>query len=259
MVLLIVSLATTLTNVVIIYKLRLIPGFQYFDVTKDRVIFHKDAYIDKILLAKNKISGLSTVTGNIELRSGNSSLRLDHNGIEVSATYGFEVRCPHTGEQLFPFDFSSVPLTTVRTLSVPSGISEVKLIRSPVNEDLNIFAKERIRIRGNKGVTIEGKHINVQAASIFLASINSSITMDAPGGVYLNMHLLRNKMIGSEGGSGGQTGADGGQSISKPTSRLPQFLLCVCAKNGRLFRMAVKDHTSSCADARFPQSENPCV
>ena len=251
--LLIVSLVTIITNVVIIYKLRLIPGFSFFDFAEDRVVFHKDAYIDRIQLAKNKISGLSTITGNIEVKAGDereaSWLRLNQDGIQISSQRGFEVRCPKTGQRLFPFDFGSVPLHTIKTLTVPSGVRDVKMIRSPIDEDLDISARERIRIRGNGGVSIEGKHIKLEADSIFMASINSSIIFDGHKGVYLDMKMLNSKKSGNDSLSSSQTTA----------TKTPQFKLCICAKNGRLFRIPVKDQTSSCADARFPQSENPCA
>lgn len=240
---------------VIIYKLRLIPGFSYFHFSEDLVIFHKDAYIDKIQLAKNKISRLSTITGNIEVKSGTgrdaSNLRLNQNGIQISAQRGLEVRCPKSGKRLFPFNFSSLPLQTIKTLSVPSGVRDVEMIRSPVNEDLNVSAKDRIRIRANRGVDIEGKQINLEADSIFLASLNSSITIEGEQGVFIDMKTFKNQIAFLETSTH--------QNASPSDQRLPQFKLCVCGRNGRLFRIPVKDQTSSCADARFPQSENPCV
>ena len=275
---LIISIATTLTLTTIIYKLRLIPGFAFVDFAADgNVVFHKDAYIDRLQLARGRVSRLSTITGNVELRVGpgpgdqdqdhynDASLRLDESGIRVAARRGFEVRCPATGRRLFPPDLASVPLTTIKRLSVPGGVRDVKLIRSPVNEDLLVRAKERIRIRGNRGVAFEGKHINMRAGSIFLASLNGSITLDGREGVFLDMKSFAGRIAApssssSSNSSSSASGVSGNPSADSSSSlKMPQFQLCVCAKNGRLFRVPVKDQTSSCADARFPQSENPCT
>lgn len=279
---LIISIATTLTLTTIIYKLRLIPGFAFVDFAADgNVVFHKDAYIDRLQLARGRVSRLSTITGNVELRVGpgvggdgdrdhynDASLRLDESGIRVAARRGFEVRCPATGRRLFPPDLASVPLTTIKRLSVPGGVRDVKLIRSPVDEDLLVRAKERIRIRGNRGVAFEGKHINMKAGSIFLASLNGSITLDGREGVFLDMKSFAGRIAApsfsssnssSSSSASGVSGNPSADSSGSSSLKVPQFQLCVCAKNGRLFRVPVKDQTSSCADARFPQSENPCT
>lgn len=278
---LIISIATTLTLTTIIYKLRLIPGFAFVDFAADgNVVFHKDAYIDRLQLARGRVSRLSTITGNVELRVGpegdqdqdhynDASLRLDESGIRVAARRGFEVRCPATGRRLFPPDLASVPLTTIKRLSVPGGVRDVKLIRSPVDEDLLVRAKERIRIRGNRGVAFEGKHINMRAGSIFLASLNGSITLDGREGVFLDMKSFAGRIAAPSSSSSsnsssslsasGVSGNPSADSSGSSSLKVPQFQLCVCAKNGRLFRVPVKDQTSSCADARFPQSENPCT
>ncbi|KAJ6225533.1 hypothetical protein RDWZM_004078 [Blomia tropicalis] len=247
-ILLIVSITTIITNLVIIYKLRLIPGFQFFDFTSNNAIFHKDTFIDRILLTKNKIVGLSQINGDIELKSGHTSMHVNHDGIDISSFQGFEVRSPKTNKLLFPFDFSSVPLTSIKTLSVPGGIRDVKMIRSPIEDDLNIVASERIRIRGNKGIRVEGKRIDIQADNIFLSSANSSIILETHQGIYLNMNMFKDHIINRE--------LPTSSTINTPKT---QYKLCVCAKNGRLFRISSKNQSSSCADARFPQSENPCI
>ena len=105
--LLIISIATTITLLAIIYRLRLIPGFEYFTIIDDNVILHKDTYIDRILLSNNRISGLSSITGNICLESGQSSLRINNDGIRLRTKKGLEIRSSSNGQLLFPFDLSS--------------------------------------------------------------------------------------------------------------------------------------------------------
>lgn len=263
---LIISMATTLTLSTIIYKLRLIPGFAFMDFASDgSVVFHKDAYIDRVQMGKGgRLSRLSTITGNVEVRAGEeSTLRLDETGVRISARKGFQVACPSTGQRLFPVDFSSaLPLQTIKRLSVPAGVRDVKLIRSPVDEDLLVRAKDRIRIRGNRGVAFESKTIRMRAGSIFLASLNGSISLDGQEGVFLDMKAFAGRIqapsSSSSSADSSSSSSSGNPSVDS-SLKVAQFQLCVCAKNGRLFRVPVKDASSSCADARFPQSENPCL
>ena len=248
--LLIISIATTITLLAIIYRLRLIPGFEYFTIIDDNVILHKDTYIDRILLSNNRISGLSSMTGNICLESGQSSLRINNDGIRLRSKKGLEIRSSSNGQLLFPFDLSSLPLNSIKTLSVPNGIRDVKMIRSPLNEDLNIISKGKIRIRGNEGVNVEGKQIKLDAKNIFLSSLNASIIMDGHKGIYLDMNSFKSRIVHRRQES---------SSTSENEKMDLQYKLCICGRNGQLFRMAIKDSSSSCADARFPQSDNPCL
>nr|XP_027197378.1 beta-sarcoglycan-like [Dermatophagoides pteronyssinus] len=248
--LLIISIATTITLLAIIYRLRLIPGFEYFTIIDDNVILHKDTYIDRILLSNNRISGLSSITGNICLESGQSSLRINNDGIRLRSKKGLEIRSSSNGQLLFPFDLSSLPLNSIKTLSVPNGIRDVKMIRSPLNEDLNIISKGKIRIRGNEGVNVEGKQIKLDAKNIFLSSLNASIIMDGHKGIYLDMNSFKSRIVHRRQES---------SSTSENEKMDLQYKLCICGRNGQLFRMAIKDSSSSCADARFPQSDNPCL
>ncbi|KPM10974.1 sarcoglycan-like protein [Sarcoptes scabiei] len=243
--LLIVSISTTITLLIIIYRLRLIPGFEYFTITDDGdIVFHRDTYIDRIQLQQNQIDDVESITGNVALESGSSSLRINRDGIELRSRSGLEVRCPKTGKILFPFDISSIPLDSIKTLSVPNGIGDVKMIRSPIDKDLVISSTKKLNFRGNKGIHLEGKKIRLEANKIYLSSKNSNIILDGKKGVYLNMERFKNKIITEK------------QPFD--ASKL-QYKLCVCGKNGRLFKMAVKDQSSSCSDARFPESDNPCI
>lgn len=250
-VLLIISILTAIANVIIIYKLRLVPGFEFFTFNSDSVVIHKDAYIERVLLAKNRIHGLKTITGNIELQSGpHTKLKLNSDGIQIVAPKGFEVcDLSDQGQRLFPFNFSDIPLSNIKTLSVPKGIKDVKMIRSPIDEDLRIEAKESVIIRGNNGVRIDGRQVTLEANNFFLSSINSSIVMDAHQGIYLNMDSFRHRIVSKSNSS----------TANHFSPKLLQNKLCVCGKNGRLFQIKMKDASTTCADVRFPQSDNPCM
>lgn len=250
--LLIISIATTITLLAIIYRLRLIPGFEYFTIIDDNVILHKDTYIDRILLSNNnRISGLSSITGNIRFESGQSLLHINNNGIRLKSKNGLEIRSSSNDQLLFPFDLSSLPLNSIKTLSVPNGIRDVKMIRSPLNEDLNIISKGNIRIRGNEGINVEGKQIKVDGKNIFLSSLNASIIMDGHKGIYLDMNSFKSRIVRRHSRPEEESSTSEQMDL--------QYKLCICGRNGQLFRMAIKDSSSSCADARFPKSDNPCL
>ena len=100
-----------------------------------------------------------------------------------------------------------------------------------------------MKIRGNEGIDLESKRIEMEASSLFLSSINSSIILDAKEGIYLNMKTL-GKIVDNKESFGDQ--------------RL-QNKLCVCGKTGRIFQIQLNHPSHGCADVRFPESINPCI
>lgn len=247
-VLLIISIATTIANMLIIYKLNLLPGQEFFEYNPNTKELHlnRETYIKSIQLEQNTIEDVRHIVGNSELTSGQSSFKIDENGIKIDAPFGFEVRSPSTGKRLYPFDITNITnqlLETVETLSIPNGIRDVFAIRPPKDGDLSITGKN-INIRGNKGVHLTSKQIDFSSSSIFLSSINGTIQISGKKGLYLNMESFKNKIV----------------TRNNVTNGKAQNILCICAKNGRIFKMPIKDSNATrCDDARFPQSENPCT
>lgn len=151
------------------------------------------------------------------------------------------MRTEETDRQLFPIDFGMLSIPSIPSLSLPGGAKDVNKIRSPTDQDLNIESKKRIRIRGNEGIDLESKRIEMDASSIFLSSVNSSIIFEAKEGIYLNMKTFK-------------------RVVDNSVSDLKlQHKLCVCGKTGRIFRIQVKHSNHGCSDVRFPESANPCI
>ncbi|KAI1305918.1 Beta-sarcoglycan [Halotydeus destructor] len=241
----VLSLLTTVISLFIVIKLRLVPGSETITFSKDgNVVFNGETNLNKIHLYQNKIKGVSQLTGNIRLEAGNSYLNVNSKGIEIGSDEGFQVISPKTGKKIFPPDFNSLSLpSTLSSLSLPGGAQNVHKIRSPIDEDLNIASKDRVRIKGNEGVTIDGKQISLSSNGMFLSSVNGSVVLDAARGVVFKFDpndIYPKKMDSSVSGS-------------------LQYKLCICSKSGRVFKLQMKTAQSSCADVRFPESINPCV
>ena len=83
----------------------------------------------------------------------------------------------------------------------------------------------------------------MDASSIFLSSINSSIIFEAKEGIYLNMKTFKNII----------------ESKESVAEHKLQHKICVCGKTGRIFQIQLKHPNHGCADVRFPESVNPCI
>lgn len=186
---------------------------------------------------------VSQISGDILLEAGDSYLALNSKGIEIGAPDGFQVISPKSGAKIFPPDFGRLSLPgTLTSLTVPGGAKNVHKIRSPIDQDLRIVAKERIKVKGNEGIKMNGKELTFQANGLFLAAINGSLILDARGGVVLKLDTMDNypRREGEE------------------RSTALQYKLCICAKSGRVFKLHMKSVHNTCGDVRFPESINPC-
>jgi len=239
---LVISILTTITNLTIIYKLRLFPDMEFMTFINENVLFHGDVDLDKVLLSKSQINGVSTISGDLILESGTSAININDNGIQITSDNGFEVRTKDTGKLIFPIDFGSLSIPSIPSLSLPGGAKDVNKIRSPTEQDLGIYSREKIKIRGNEGIDLESKKIDINGSSIFLSSINSSIILDAKEGVYINMKTFK-----------------GIVDENSNNDKQLQHKLCVCGKTGRIFQIQLRHQSHGCADVRFPESVNPCI
>ena len=265
--LLILSVITTIISLFIVIKLRLAPGSESITFSKDgNIIFNGESDLDRVHLYKNVLKGMfpkhitqlvssasmtslckcvdvQTISGDVLMEAGDSYLSVNANGIEIGSPDGFQVTST-SGKKIFPPDFSSLSLpATLSSLTLPGGARNVHKVRSPVDQDLNIEARERIRVKGNEGVTIDSKEIKFQSNGMFLASINGSIVMDGAQGVAFKLEATDNYPRRED---------------ESPVMAL-QYKLCICGKSGPLFKLHLKNAHNTCADVRFPESINPCV
>lgn len=187
---------------------------------------------------------ISTISGELVFESGTSALNINDNGIQITSDNGFEVRTKDNNKLIFPLDFGSLSIPSIPSLALPGGAKEVNKIRSPTDQDLNIESMQKIRIRGNEGIDLESKRIEMKSMSLFLSSINSSIILEAKEGIYINMKTF-NAIVEHN-------------KESTAEERL-QHKLCVCGKTGRIFQIRLSHPSHGCADVRFPESANPCI
>ena len=237
--LLVVSILTTGASVFLMIKLRLFPGLETIVFKEDgSVVFNHGVEMDTLHLATNAISGVQVIEGNILIQAGGSRMSVNKEGIQVSARQGLRVLSSKTGEQIFPVDFGSLPLpASLSSLTLNSGAKNVKKIRSPVDEDLEVSGGS-VKIGGSQGIRVEGRVVSIDGRDIQLTSQNGSIVLDAAAGIY--MPALLGKADGSD------------------KSNL-QYKLCICSKTGLLFKLHMKTAETTCADVRFPESANPCA
>jgi len=240
---LVISILTTITNLIIIYKLKLFPDMELMTFINENVLFHGDVDLDKVLLSKSQINGISTISGDLILESGTSAININDNGIQIQSDNGFEVRTRDSDKLIFPIDFGSLSIPSLPSLSLPGGAKDVNKIRSPTDKDLNIESHHKIKIRGNEGIDLESKRIEVNASSIFLSSIKGIIVLDSKEGIHINMKTFNGIVDNNNDG---------------PEKKL-QNKLCVCGKTGRIFQIQLRHASHGCADVRFPESANPCV
>jgi len=242
--LVLVSVITSLASFYLIFKLNLFPGKEMISFDSNgRVIFNQNVDLNRIHLTNNGIKEVETITGNVVLQTSSSRLSVNDEGIEISAPNGFQVVSPETGRKIFPPDFSSLSLpSSLSSLSISGGVTGVKKIRSPVDQDLEIRGSS-IKMRGNQGVDIRGKTISIRGEQISLSSLNGSVIFDAADGIYLR------------GLPAYSVEADKPESFPVTV----QYKVCVCGKSGRLFKLHMKTAETTCADVRFPESRNPCI
>jgi hypothetical protein len=243
---LVVSMLTTIASLVIIVKLRLFPNMELMTFTRDsHVLFHGDTDLDRVHLYNNQIRGVGSISGEISLEAGDSYLSISSKGIEVSSPEGFQIKSKKSGKTIFPPDFGAIALPSIASLSVPGGAKNVHKVRSPIDQDLGIYARERIKIRGNEGVDIDSKEITFTSVGLYMSSVNASIVLEGAHGVTLNMDSLELP----------PKGRDDAEAKTGPL----QYKLCICGKSGRVFRLQLKHGANHCGDVRFPESINPCI
>lgn len=157
----------------------------------------------------------------------------------ISNVDEFRVRSPTTGENIFSTKYDDFKLPSgVPNLSVKEAY--VSRISSPSNENLDISSPYQTILKGNEGLSMEGKEIIISAGlDVFFKSVNQSIILDGAKGVKLSVDKMPIATKNNEGA--------------------PRwYKLCICMPSGKIFRVPVRDKGYGCKDIRFPESINPC-
>lgn len=195
------------------------------------------AHKSRITSFKGEAMNIVGENSDVVLNAG-AELRVGPRATRVSRVKEMRVISPTTGRTVFSTDFKG--------FTIPKGIpnlsvneAHVRRIRSAVNDSLLITSGKQVYLKGNAGVDIRSRNVSIRAGQdVHLKSVNGRVVLDAKETIF-RLRDLRP--------------VDAAQASS------PQYRLCVCAANGRVFRVAVKEQRFSCNHVRFPVSANPCT
>lgn len=242
---LIISFITAIISVLMAMKLNQIPYMQPIQIGENLTQI-KDEFVatKQIIMKENKIAVQDSVIGNLQLETPLTYLKLNSERIELYAKDELSIKSKK--EKLFPPDFNKIKFIPVSQLTVSSGLQNVHKVRSPTDQNLEIKVNNLLTLKGNNGLNLDGKQIQLKSDQIWISSLNSTINLDSTNGeVYFQFDNENNN---------GKT-ADA-QDLEPDNY---QHKLCVCANNGLIFKLMVKDNLTKCSDVRFPVSTNPCT
>ncbi|KAJ1525917.1 hypothetical protein ONE63_009105 [Megalurothrips usitatus] len=224
---------------IILGVLRLGQGMESLELVPEASLikFFGATDLDRIYKRDGKLEGFGDVP--VELTGNNGSVVVklvdtgdanqpkivsSQEGTSVQGVKSFDIQDPTTGQKIFSTDFPNFGL--------PQGVEklDIKLARthriaSPVNKTLTLSAETYVRIKGTEGTHMDGQDILWKAdQDIFLKSVNGSVILNAPQGIFLDAKNM--PVATSESTRPG-----------KPITL--QFKVCVCLPNGKVFRVPV--------------------
>jgi beta-sarcoglycan len=164
------------------------------------------------------------------------------NGTEFKGINLFDMRDPSTHESIFLFNKPKFHLNN-SLLNLEAHVVSTNRITSAIKDRLKFQSLKHVHIKGVEGTTLEGKEMLITGdQNVLLKSLNGSIVLASPnlGGVYIDLKLLK----------GFDDFADKGY---------PQYKLCVCMPQGKLFRVQIpKTADSTRGVCSISPEQNPC-
>jgi beta-sarcoglycan len=146
-----------------------------------------------------------------------------HNGTELKGINLVDMRDPTTHESIFLFNKPKFHLNN-SLLNLEAHQIASNRITSSVKESLHLQSRKgSVYVKGIEGTYLDGKEMLITGdQNIMLKSSNGTIELNSSslGGVYIDLKLLK----------GHDEFADKG---------LPQYKLCVCMPQGRVFRVQI--------------------
>ncbi|KAE8738743.1 hypothetical protein FOCC_FOCC015753 [Frankliniella occidentalis] len=239
MLLFFMAIGNLMLTFTILGVLRLGQGMESLELVPEASLikFFGAIDLDKIYKRDGKLEGFHDapleLTGNngsvivklVETGEANQpKLVSNQGGTTIQGIKSFDIHDPKTGQTIFSTDFPNFGL--------PQGVEklDIKLARthrivSPIDKDLTLSAESYVRIKGIEGTHMDGKQILWKAdQDIFLKSVNGSVILDAPKGIFLDVKNM--PIATSESNKPG-----------KPVTL--QYKVCVCVPNGKVFRVPV--------------------
>lgn len=228
-------------------KLNQIPYMEPIQIGENLTQIKDDLVATKqVIMKENKINLQDSLIGSLNLETPLAYLKLRSEQIELYAKDEVSIKSKKA-DQLFPPDFNKIKFIPVSQLTVSNGLQNVHKVRSPTDQSLEIKVNNLLTLKGNNGLTLDGKQINLNSEQIAISSLNSTISFDSTNGeIYFQFDNNRQSNNGKK---------------SDPQDLDPdnyQHKLCICT-NGLVFKLMVKDQTTKCSDVRFPVSTNPCT
>lgn len=144
---------------------------------------------------------------------------------------------------------SAIISSGLTSLNSPNGIKQVKIIRSPTFNDLNLESNSSLVLSGNLGVKTFGSKTEVHSNHIRIYSRDSEILFSSLKGIKLPL-IPYNSLSNTQSRLSRNT--------VETTSLLSLHQICIC-RNGRMFKIRKLDESESCSEAKFPVSANPCL
>lgn len=235
-------------------KLNLIPSMEPLQQHDNLTLIRKELIVtNQVYLNENQIKINDSVIGNLGIETPNAYLKMNSDQIEFYAKSDLTIKSNEKNEKIFPPDFNRITFVPILQLTIPNGLQNVNKIRSPTDQNLEIVANNLLTFKGNNGIKLDGKQINLKSEQISLNSLNSTIKFEATNG---EIYFQFDNLFSSEQTSAGSKGLDQPETLDADNY---QHKLCVCGNNGLIFKLMVKDNLTKCSDVRFPVSTNPCI
>jgi beta-sarcoglycan len=160
------------------------------------------------------------------------SITVDKHGINISQVNEFNV-VSSSGEQIFTTSSPSLGLPTSGVKALQVNMARVNRITSGVNESLELSSTSFTYLTGGEGARMDGRFVNWDAdRDIFLRSISGNIII-SPGkdGIHIDTSAVPRV---TESGV-----TRNSYTYSTQGKREPQYKLCICMPEGKLFRIEI--------------------
>lgn len=247
---LIVSFITSIISILMAMKLNQIPYMEPIQYNENLTLVRSEFLVaNQVFLKENRIKIDDSINGNLLFQTPNTHLKLNSDQIEFYAKKQLSIKSKlKNNEILFPPDFNKIEFDPISKLTISNGITNLNKIRSPTDQNLEIQANNLLMLKGNNGLNLDGKQIDLKSEQILIKSLNSTINFDSENG-NIYFQIFQNDK---------QDNKNRPDQQEQLESDKYQYKLCICA-NGLLFKIMAIDNMTKCSDVRFPVNNNPCV
>nr|CAG4650543.1 EOG090X0F7H [Sida crystallina] len=261
-----IAIANFFLTVTIFSVLRLTKSMEHVEVLPaiNSIKFFGETNFESIIKSDGKISGYSEspveITGhgsgltfkvlNDQEPDISPILDIGLNTVEFLNVNRFDILEPKKWVKSNAFS------TMFPNFGLPKGVQSLHIkkasasrIVSRLEGSLTLQSDSHMRVRGNEGVTIQGRELIFSAdQDLLLRSINGSVTLDGTSSIVFDTDRLT--VVPT-------TSHDESSSANRPVA---QYKLCICMPQGTLFRIPILQGTDTihCDSIDVSGDENPC-